>query len=459
MSSIARCLSTALLVVGVSACAPPTSDDEAPTTEAPVSLDSTAASLDPIAESYVQLALALGQHDQDYVDAYHGPADWKEAAVNAQKGLEEIRDEAEALLTKIPDTPDNADDVARLRYSYLRSQIQSLAARARLVNGEKMTFDEESQALYNAVSPQLSEDHFLATLAEMEGLLAEEGFTEGTINERYDQFRAQFVIPPDRVDEVFRTAVDACRERTLVHIELPAEESFEIEYVTDKSWSAYNWYQGGFHSLIQVNTDLPIAIDRAIDLACHEGYPGHHVYNLLLEKNLVKDRGWIEFQVYPLFSPQSLIAEGSANFGIEMAFPGAERLAYERDVLFPLAGLDPEKAATYEALRQLSDRLGYASNEVGRRYLDGETDAAGAVDWFVKYAAMSRPRGEQRLRFIEQYRTYVINYNLGQDLVRDWMDAQASPDDTAARWQAFTKLLSTPRLPGDIVLDESSAGS
>ena len=41
--------------------------------------------------------------------------------------------------------------------------------------------------------------------------------------------------------------------------------------------------------------------------------------------------------MYPLFSPQSLIAEGSANFGIDMAFPAAERVAYERDSLFPLA--------------------------------------------------------------------------------------------------------------------------
>ena len=76
--------------------------------------------------------------------------------------------------------------------------------------------------------------------------------------------------------------------------------------------------------MIQVNTDLPIFIDRAVDLACHEGYPGHHVYNMLMEKNLVRERGWMEFSVYPLFSPQSLIAEGSANFGIEVALPGED---------------------------------------------------------------------------------------------------------------------------------------
>ena len=45
--------------------------------------------------------------------------------------------------------------------------------------------------------------------------------------------------------------LDACRERTLAHLELPADESFTVEYVTDKTWSGYNWYQGDYQSLIQ----------------------------------------------------------------------------------------------------------------------------------------------------------------------------------------------------------------
>ena len=102
---------------------------------------------------------------------------------------------------------------------------------------------------------------------------------------------------------------------------LPQAERFDLEYVNGTPWSACNWYKGGYRSVIQVNTDLPIAIDRAIDLACHEGYPGHHVYNANLERTLVKERGWVEFSLYPLFSPQSFIAGGSANFGVDMAFP------------------------------------------------------------------------------------------------------------------------------------------
>ena len=62
---------------------------------------------------------------------------------------------------------------------------------------------------------------------------------------------------------------------------------------------------------------------------------------------LVRGRGWVELSVYPLFSPQSLIAEGSANFGIDMAFPSTERTAFERDSLFPLAGLNPAIAERF----------------------------------------------------------------------------------------------------------------
>ena len=149
-----------------------------------------------------------------------------------------------------------------------------------------------------------------------------------------------------------------------------------MEYVKDKPWSAYNWYQGNFASLIQVNTDLPIYIDRAIDLACHEGYPGHHVYNALLEQHLVRERGWVEFSVYPLFSPQSLIAEGTANYGIEVAFSDAERRpvrARRRCFRWPASTRHGSTSTT--TCWRWSSALSYAGNEAARGYLDGAIDA------------------------------------------------------------------------------------
>jgi hypothetical protein len=260
-----------------------------------------------------------------------------------------------------------------------------------------------------------------------------------------------FAIPNDKLEAVFQQAIAGCRERTRKHIALPAAESFTLEYVTNKPWSGYNWYQGTYRSLIQMNTDLPIYIDRAIDLACHEGYPGHHVYNALLEKHLVRDRGWTEFTVYPLFSPQSLIAEGTANFGIEVAFPGKDRLAYEKSMLFPAAGIDPARADEYYEVQALVEQLSYAGNEAARAYLDGKISAAEAAGFLETYGLYAPDRAKQRVRFMDKYRSYVINYNLGKDMVRQYIESRGgTASNPSRRWDEFEKLLSSPRLPSSL---------
>src|SRR5689334_10045339 len=401
-------------------------------------------SMNLLAEQYVRLVLAVGQHDADYVDAYYGPTEWRKEAEARKLPLTEIASRAAALsrdLAAASQAP-AGDEMTQLRRQYLTRQLDALRARVSMLTGTKLRFDEESKALYDATAPTHAEADFAGVLAQLESTLPGSGPLIG----RYDAFRSRFVIPRERLDAVFKAAIDGCRRRTLQHITLPPGESFTVEYVTNKSWSGYNWYQGNYRSLIQVNTDLPIYVDRAIDLACHEGYPGHHVYNVLLEKNLLRDRGWIEFSVYALFSPQSLIAEGTANYGIDVAFPRAERLEFERRVLFPAAGLNPENAAKYYDVMALVDKLSYAGNEAARRYLDGRIDAKAAADWLEKYGLYSGPRAEQRVRFVDQYRSYVINYNLGKDMVATYLESRG-PD----RWAEFARLISSPRLPSSLI--------
>ena len=63
----------------------------------------------------------------------------------------------------------------------------------------------------------------------------------------------------------------------------------------------------------------------------------------------------------------------------------------------------------------------------------------------------TKPRAEQRLKFIEQYRSYVINYNLGKDLVRQYVERRMGSDKTPQRrWREFIALLSSPRLPSGL---------
>ncbi len=416
--------------------------------------------MNDIAEGYVKLVLAMGQHDPAYVDSYYGPPEWKADADKAKRPLSDIDIEADRLMqavarieadaaAKAPAAGerDREGELENLRRIYLRRQLQALRARVRMLSGTKLTFDEESQALYDAVAPAYQEWQFQRVLDDLERRIP----GEGALSDRVEAYRQQFVIPRERLAKVFELAIAECRRRTLPHVQLPAAESFTVEYVTGKSWSGYNWYHGNYRSVIQVNTDLPIFIDRAIDLACHEGYPGHHVYNALLEKNLTRDRGWPEFSIYALFSPQSLIAEGTANYGIEVAFSDAERRAFEREALFPAAGLNPARVDEYYDFYELLDRLSYAGNEAARAYLSGQIERAAAVAWLGRYALMSTARAEQRTRFFDEYRSYVINYNLGKDLVKLFVEVRGGTDaNPEKRWEEFVALLGSPRLPSGL---------
>jgi hypothetical protein len=398
-----------------------------------------------VAERYVKLVLSMGEHDSDYVDAYYGPPEWREEVRATKPSLDHVHAAALALHEELVATPRPTDAMLEHRMLYLIRQTEALMARAEILNGKRLSFDEESKALYDAVAPHNPESHFKQINAQLERELP----GKGPLIERLESFRREFVIARDRLDAVFSAAIAACRAITLEHMSLPDNESFTVEYVNNKSWSGYNWYQGNFRSLIQVNTDLPIFIDRAIDLACHEGYPGHHVYNTLLEENLVRARGWQEFSVYALFSPQSLIAEGSANYGIDVAFPSDARVEFERESLFPVAGLDGARAHHYYHVHELTQKAAYAGNEAARRYLDGEMNADGAVEWLTTYALMAPERARQRVRFFDQYRSYVINYNLGKDLVRTHVEKLAGRDE-ARRWRVFLQLLSSPTLPSGL---------
>ncbi|WP_220476952.1 hypothetical protein [Massilia cavernae] len=128
----------------------------------------------------------------------------------------------------------------------------------------------------------------------------------------------------------------------------------------------------------------------------------------------MKDKGWTEFSVYPLYSPMSLIAEGSANYGIEMAFTDAERLAFERDVLFPMAGLDPKLAKKYAQLRKLLGKLSYADNDAAMNYLNGKWTKEETIDWLVNVQLYPPEKAPQRVSFYDGLRGYVINYNLAR---------------------------------------------
>jgi len=397
--------------------------------------------LDTAAMEFVMLALRLGEIDSDYVDAYHGPQKWRSEVmrkVNGDELAEQIDEFRNRLSLLSVSTEEN------IRKFQLSKLARAMAVRLDVVLGKAVSFDQEVSDIYDVRPPRYDFDKYDEVLEHIDKLLPGEGSTAA----RVTAFRNSLAIPKEKLRPIFDRAIQECKLRTQRYFNLPRTEKFTLEFVTGKSWSGYNYYQGNFESLIQINTDFPIIIDRAVDLGCHEGYPGHHVWNLFIEQELVGKRGWIEYSVNPLFGPFGPLAEGAGNYGIELAFPDNEKIKFEQDVLYPMANLDPKKAEKLEKYNRLKSQLSHATNEVSRLYLDGEITKAEAITLMQKYYLSSREKTEQRIRFVEKYRGYVINYNIGKDIVEAYV--KAAGDSRESQWAAFRDMLTIPLSPSDI---------
>jgi hypothetical protein len=408
--------------------------------------------MNEIAEKYVKLVLRVGLYKADYIDAYYGPEEWKPKKSDKQKIdsvlISSLNNETDELLDNLEALKDyQATEFEASRYRFLSKQLLSVKGTIFQISGGQFSFDQEAKILYDAEPPKFNTDHFDTIINNLDSLLP----GKGNVSDRMNKFRDQFIIPLDKLDAVFTAAINECRKRSLQHLQFPEDENFKVEYINNQPWGAYNWYKGNNFSIMQINTDLPIYIGRAIDLAAHEGYPGHHVFNALLEDNLVNKKGWVEYSVYPLFSPISLIAEGTANYGIDVAFPGNEQIEFEKDVLFPIAGLDTENADLHYKIMQLTEDLTYAGNEAARNYLDDKWTRGEAVEYLQKYALSSKDKAEKKIDFYEKYRSYVINYNFGEDLVREYVESNGgTADNPERRWEIFERLLSSPQTPSDL---------
>lgn len=399
--------------------------------------------IDKVVEEYVRLVLEIGEYDDSFVDAYFGPENWKPTQAkketfpfnNFVQRANRLLDQCDVILeTKDPDL-----EVARIEM--LKKQLIAVRTKVEMIGGKTYDFDEEARLLYDAEPPHFSASHFDDLLEDLDSLLT----GEGDLQSRYNNYMAAFIIPIEKLDTVFRVAIDKARKITKTHFDLPENENFILEYVTEKVWGGYNYYQGNSQSLIQINTDFPIYINRAIDLASHEGYPGHHVYMMLIEQNMVNEKGWMEFSVYPLFSPLSLIAEGSANYGIDVVFPGENRIEFEKNYLFPISGIDLNEADKFYEVQHLLSKLNYARNETARDYLNGDITHEEAVKQIEKYSLFTPEKAKQSIAFIEKNRSYIINYNVGKDMVSKHVELSGGTyDNKEKRWLVFKELLSNP---------------
>lgn len=410
---------------------------------------------DPIARDYLLLALRLDQQTPGLVDGYFGPADLK-----AQVDMEQLRapaqlvEDAAELLQRVSAEVAEAD-----RREWLADQVVALRTHAERLAGTDLPYLETVTRLFAWTPVARDESVFDEAAAEIDGLLP----GDASVAERLAAWDRDFEIPVDRLPAVVDWLVGQFRERARVAFGLPHGEAIRFQLVHAEPWTGYNWYEGGFRSRFDLNTDLPITASDLVHVAAHEAYPGHHTEHALRESELVEGLGRLESSVLLINAPECLISEGLADVGHRFASPAE----IEPDLLVELydraglpiatdAGAARSAAETTVALRRPRRRLAESRvNAALLRHAEGRSHED-VLAFLERVGRFAPAVAAKRLEFIEHplWRTYVHVYHEGEALLERWLEAVPEPQ----RPDRFGRLLREQLGPTAISAEIAAAG-
>ena len=409
------------------------------------------AKLQSAAEDYVTLALTLNLHQQGEIDSYFGP---QSLMPSQARSLQDLQTDAENLLTNVAalEVPGSIT-----RQQGLIAKLEHLVAVLHLMQApESLTFAEEATVIYQLPMSELPpktrmdeqgrvvfiERQPTALEKEQERLIDELDALlpgRGSLPFRVASLQARHMVPLDKREEVFQRALVACREATTDIWSLPADETLTIEWTRDVS-SPWHRYLGNNQSNLQIN---PLTIGFAgsmLDVACHEGYPGHHVQFLLASASYAGAEMPVEEQLLLLRSPEGVLREAAADYAIRLAFTTQERLAFERDVLFPLAGLDTSELETYLQVHLLVKQLAATAVPILQEFGDQELPRNAAAVALESDSLVAGPMA--LLDFIDKFGAYSVGYTLAEQRLSNYIAAQTTQE--SEQWAELKKILENP---------------
>ncbi|WP_116449812.1 DUF885 domain-containing protein [Blastococcus litoris] len=387
---------------------------------------------------YVRLGLRFDRLEPGFVDAFTGdPALRAQVADEPAPTPAGLRDQARTLLRELDSAGLSAD-----RADYLRGQLTGLECSARKMSGEPVGFVDEVAAYFQVDVALGDEAEYAAAHAELDALLP----GSGSLAERYAEHRRREECPPDRLEAAVHALSSALRDEVRGQYGLPEVETVRYEVVTDKPWSGFNYYEGGYRSRVAINADLPHRLSQLAHLVAHESYPGHHTEHCRKELGLVERADRTEHTVFLVNTPECLMAEGLADLGVQ-ASVGAGWGPWAAEILGDL-GLRFDG--------HLAERIAVAAAPLNRVRQDAAVllhdRGAGADEvraHLQRWSLVSSERAAQQIRFLTDplWRAYISTYVEGFDLLSRWLGARPAGQSVADR---FVRLLDEPLTPAAV---------
>ncbi len=389
---------------------------------------------DPIARDYLLLALRLDQRIPGLVDGYFGPADLKARVDMEQlRAPARLRDDAAVLRDRLSD--EVADPARR---AWLNAQLVALETQAAALAGQPLPYLDHVERCFAYAPRRRADTEFTMAAAAINALLP----GDAPLTERLGAWDAQFEVPIDRLAAVAAWLIERFRARASLLFGLPDGEDLRVSLVSGQPWSAYNWFDGGRRSRVDINTDLPVRAASLIHTVARETFPGHHLEHAWKEADLVDGAGRLEASILLINTPECLISEGLADLGRRFAVSPDEEEGLLVE-LYARAGLavaaDPVAAreaaaltirlATHrEALSAIRGNAGILLHADGRSHDD-------VLGYLREVGRYDPAAAAKRLEFIEHplWRTYVFVYAEGEALLARWL-AVVPPEAQIARF-------------------------
>jgi len=394
---------------------------------------------------YVLLAFRMDKAirkftESRFVDYYYGPPEWKALAeAEAERSSSELVRDAMTLEDALASQGFEAH-----RATYLEKQVVALETVCRKLSGETFSLEEEVQRCFDIHPERIPESQFEQGHALLDEVLA----GDGSLPDRLQGWKKRHQLAQEKsglLVNLMQRAADEARRRTQAFVNLPADESIEIQTVNDQVSMGENWYLGHHRSRVELNTDLPTDLNGLLDFMCHEGYPCHHTEFVLKEQRLFAERGYLEQAIFPIISPQAVISEGIASSACEMIFTPEEAEHWLAEHIYPEAGIEPD-LLDITKLRQALAWLDYPVGGNAAFLLhEGRSDEE-VLHYLRKYSLLL---DEEALKFLEYLKVpfqqaYIFTYFYGRQLMKPWLQG-------AERWNAFRRFLIEQIYPSELV--------
>jgi hypothetical protein len=396
-----------------------------------------------LVEQYLTLGLRLGRHIDGLVDAYYGPPD-RSALVSAEpvQPPDQMVAAARLLVAAIDNgapldlsTP-TEDGSAPARRHWLRAQVVGLMTTARKLAGDQIGYADEVEACYGVRPTRVDDEVLVEAHRQLDAVLP----GSGDLAERLVTWRESHAVRPDLLHAAINSLAEDLRERTLALFGLPEGEHVEFELVSNEPWAGFNYYLGGLHSRVAVNTDLPVLSTGLAHLVAHEAYPGHHTEHTRKEVGLVRRRQWWEESIFLVGTPQCLLAEGLADLGLEVVM-GRRPEPIVAGHLRPL-GIRYD-ADVVAAVAEAGEALGAVRQNAAFRLHEDGADPALVTDEVARWGLLSWDRAAKAVEFLVHptWRTYLTCYVEGLPLCRSFVNGDPTRFDRLLSEQLTPDLL------------------